>query len=330
MTVTTPPAIAALPTPPDPNDRATFNARAYPWSVAQQTFATEVSAVATNVAANATDAAASATAADLSKTAAASSATAAAGSATSADAARIAAQAAVASIPAGSINDTTTTTTSVWSSEKTAAELATKQATLVSGTNIKTINGNALPGSGNVAIPSGALVYLGSITANGAVTVDVTGLDTYGATYDRLVLIASNVRAAAVPNNELVVTMRDSGTWRTSGHVYNRTQRPGPGPVVTTYSPNMSGNANIPLCLLTNNSAADDASLRLDIHKPSATCRFEWAASSKHGATSASFEYVSGVAFHNLASAPLQGLRFALTYGGSIFGIFRLYGIANS
>lgn len=53
---TTPPSIAALPTPPDPNDRATFNTRAYPWSVAQQALATEVGAVAANVFSNATEA----------------------------------------------------------------------------------------------------------------------------------------------------------------------------------------------------------------------------------------------------------------------------------
>ena len=56
MPVTTPPTITALPTPPDPNDRATFNTRAYPWSVAQQTLATEVGAVAANVYGNATEA----------------------------------------------------------------------------------------------------------------------------------------------------------------------------------------------------------------------------------------------------------------------------------
>ena len=56
MPVITPPPIAAMPAPPDPNNRATFNTLAYPWSVAQQTFATQVGAVATNVAANATDA----------------------------------------------------------------------------------------------------------------------------------------------------------------------------------------------------------------------------------------------------------------------------------
>ena len=50
---TAPPTISALPTPPDPNDRSTFNARAYTWSVAQQTLATQVNAVAANVYANA-------------------------------------------------------------------------------------------------------------------------------------------------------------------------------------------------------------------------------------------------------------------------------------
>ena len=57
MAATAPPVITALPAPPDPNDRSTFNARAYPWSVAQQTLATEVGAVAANVYANATEAA---------------------------------------------------------------------------------------------------------------------------------------------------------------------------------------------------------------------------------------------------------------------------------
>lgn len=55
-----PPSITALPAPPDPSDRSTYNARAYPWSVAQQTLATEVAAVADNVFDNATEAAAAA------------------------------------------------------------------------------------------------------------------------------------------------------------------------------------------------------------------------------------------------------------------------------
>lgn len=60
---TAPPSITALPSAPDPNNRSTFNALAYPWSAALPTFGTEVSAVATNVKANADEAQADAVAA---------------------------------------------------------------------------------------------------------------------------------------------------------------------------------------------------------------------------------------------------------------------------
>jgi len=56
MAITAPPTITPLPTPPDPNDRSTFNSRAYPWSVALQPFSTELTAVANNVHTNALDA----------------------------------------------------------------------------------------------------------------------------------------------------------------------------------------------------------------------------------------------------------------------------------
>lgn len=61
MATIAPPSITALPSPPDPANRATFNTLAYPWSAALPTFSTEVSAVAVNVKANADDAATSST-----------------------------------------------------------------------------------------------------------------------------------------------------------------------------------------------------------------------------------------------------------------------------
>lgn len=60
MAATPPPIIRGLPLPPDPNDRSTFNARAYPWSLAQADLADDVGAVADNVYDNALDAAQSA------------------------------------------------------------------------------------------------------------------------------------------------------------------------------------------------------------------------------------------------------------------------------
>lgn len=87
MAVTAPPTITALPNPPDPNNRATFNTLAYPWSVAQQTLATEVGAVADNVYDNAIEAQTFATTATTQAgiaTTAASTATTQAGLATTA------------------------------------------------------------------------------------------------------------------------------------------------------------------------------------------------------------------------------------------------------
>lgn len=61
MAITAPTPIAALPAAPDPNDRATFNTRAYPWAAAQAVMVTETNAIAENVFNNATEAAALAT-----------------------------------------------------------------------------------------------------------------------------------------------------------------------------------------------------------------------------------------------------------------------------
>lgn len=63
------------------------------------------------------------------------------------------------------IDDLSTSTTSVWSSSRTATEIATKQATLVSGTNIKTVNGTSLLGSGDLVVSGG-----GGVTDHGALT----------------------------------------------------------------------------------------------------------------------------------------------------------------
>lgn len=55
-----------------------------------------------------------------------------------------------ATIPVGTINDTTTTSTATWSSSKIDTA---KQNTLVPGTNIKTINGASVLGSGDITTP---------------------------------------------------------------------------------------------------------------------------------------------------------------------------------
>lgn len=72
--VIVPPSITPLPPSPDPNDRATFNVRAYPWAAAQGVLATEVAAVSVNVYENAQSAASAAQDAEWSRDAAAAAA----------------------------------------------------------------------------------------------------------------------------------------------------------------------------------------------------------------------------------------------------------------
>ena len=74
MSVTVPPTIAALPTPPQTSDPSTFDARADALVAALPTLVTETNAVADNVYDNAVDAASNATAAASSANNAASSA----------------------------------------------------------------------------------------------------------------------------------------------------------------------------------------------------------------------------------------------------------------
>ena len=62
------------------------------------------------------------------------------------------------------IDDTTTNLTKTWSSQKISTDLNTKQPILVSGTNIKTINGMSVMGSGDIVV--GGSTDITSTTAN--------------------------------------------------------------------------------------------------------------------------------------------------------------------
>lgn len=143
MPVTTPPTVDALPTAPDPNDRSTFNSRAYPWAAALDAYGDQLEALGANVYANAVDAASSATAAAGSASSASTSATAADTAKVAAQLAKTQAEAAVASLPAGTLNDTITATDKAWSSSKVSTELTNERTATATLTN-KTISGAVL------------------------------------------------------------------------------------------------------------------------------------------------------------------------------------------
>lgn len=183
MSVTTPTLVSAGPSVPSSADpEATFDAAYEAFNTWERdTLRPGMNALATVTYDNAVDAAASASSASSSASTASGHASSASGSATLAQAwasqastpvsggvysakyyAEVA-QGALAVLPAGTINDATTTTSSVWSSSKVSTDLAGKASTasvaakqdaLVSGTSIKTVGGTSLLGSGDVPFPT--------------------------------------------------------------------------------------------------------------------------------------------------------------------------------
>jgi hypothetical protein len=65
------------------------------------------------------------------------------------------------------------------------------QPTLVSGTNIKTINGGSVLGSGDLTVGGGSWIFLSSVTASNSATVDIE--TTFSSTYDYYVIVANSV-----------------------------------------------------------------------------------------------------------------------------------------
>jgi hypothetical protein len=201
---TAPPTINALPAPPDPNDRGTFNTRAYPWSVAQQTLATEANALAANVYINAQDAAAQAqlaadnaalTAADAVETAADRVQTAADRVATGQDAAAAEASRIAASklnlgnkaappaadnqgdalLAGATYYDTTLTKWRVWTGAAWGDGIsAVAGVSSIGGqagaVSIKTINGASLLGAGDITLNTDAIRTPSNISPSAAAT----------------------------------------------------------------------------------------------------------------------------------------------------------------
>lgn len=176
MSITTPPSITALPTPPDPNDRATFNSRAYPWSVAQATLASEVSAVATNVYNNATEAQTKATAAAASE-----------GTATT--------QAGIATTKAG---EAAASAASALNAPGTSATSTTSQAIATGSKTVTIQTGKVFAVGQTVVLASAANVanqMIGQITAHnsgsGSLTVNVSAVGGSGTFADWIISLSA-------------------------------------------------------------------------------------------------------------------------------------------
>lgn len=230
MPVVIPPPIDALPPAPDPNNRATFNTLAYHWSAALPGFGAQVSAVGANVKANADDAALSAIAANVSKAAADADAVATAADRVQTGLDRVAASALVgpylgsqatdpatggggASLVSGNwyINTTTGfirayTMGGGWVNSVSAIAGVSSVNGNTGAVALKTINGEALTGSGNIL--TGASIFRSARTSNAALSAVDKGnlIDITSGTFTQ------TFAAAATLSDGWWCYLRNSGT----------------------------------------------------------------------------------------------------------------------
>lgn len=85
-------------------------------------------------------------------------------------------------------------------STATAASIATKQNTLVSGTNIKTVNGTSIVGSGNVVVAGGAELPINTTTANNVTTKEFTNR------YEYTCMVSFNRQVGVTINRYVTIT----------------------------------------------------------------------------------------------------------------------------
>jgi hypothetical protein len=198
----------------------------------------------------------------------------------------------------------------------------TLQAPATAGTTVLTLPST----SGTLAIGSGALVLLSTVTASNSATVDVE--TTFDSTYDVYKLIISGL--TVVSNGDtLMVRMKIGGTYLTTAtYVYHHSV---PTSVATTYAGTASNSDDAVYLASVGNAANRSANYEITIFNPSSTAfskSITW-----HGTTIRSgdgYATNSSGGAHNTGTAALTGIRIMGLSGNILAGKFRLYGLANS
>ena len=180
-----------------------------------------------------------------------------------------------------------------------------------------------------IAAAGGAVDYLGTVTANGAASADITGLETLGATYDRMFIVADAVNLNPSSGPEIRAFFQMGGSWPNSNYAYSTETR------LSTAEP-ASAQSNtggfIPICSAAAGGSLSPGSfgtqILVNIHRTTgAGGRIDWQSLGLN--SSLAFNAVQGVAQRSSSTQGLQGIRFAPSTG-TMFGVFRLYGIRKS
>lgn len=198
----------------------------------------------------------------------------------------------------------------------------------VSGTDIKTINGSSILGSGDLAVGGGSWIYLSTVTASGSSTVDIE--TTINSTYDQYVITASDIYwGGGNTDSILSCQLKIDGAYKTDAYYgVNLDYSSGAG----AYANTVSGAASAARILYSTSAADRLGAFQMVLFQPSNTTRRK-AFTSKgyiiYNAASSTPIRMDAVGYYSNSTGAITGVRF-LPATGTLYGTFRLYGIKNS
>jgi hypothetical protein len=196
------------------------------------------------------------------------------------------------------------------------------QPTLVSGTNIKTIGGQSVLGSGDLAVGGGSLVLLSTVTASAASTVVLTGIDS---TYDNYVLLGANITASTSSDISMQISSDGGGSYITSNYGGAFGYRNGSNFNIDSRINNSSFNISYSATLQTTSTGA----LKIDLFAPSSSSR-KLFLSSFFTINSSGPVYASNALWASYNGTDTYNTLKFFPTAGTFSGVFSLYGIKKS
>jgi hypothetical protein len=198
----------------------------------------------------------------------------------------------------------------------------------VSGTDIKTVNGTSLLGSGDVTVGGGSWIYLSTVTANNSATVDIE--TTFDSTYDMYVIVGSNILPATT-GADLYARLKVGGAYDTA----NNYRYVGESTTTSTYRGHYDNGSAQSDIRISNNSiytttTSDTGHILIYVSNPSSTSIRKYITWVGGGITDSGSLYKLQGTGINIATTALTGVRLYMHNGNMTSGTFRLYGIKNS
>ena len=198
------------------------------------------------------------------------------------------------------------------------------QAPLVSGTNIRTINGSSVLGSGDLVVGGGALIFISSITASAASTVSfTTGINS---TYDDYIVEVSNLGLGSTASLVFRISENNGSTYLTGNYFSNQNY---------LYAGTVGGQQkNADRGFVTNevyqlnSTTSSHISFRLCNVNATST-RKQFVTSASLSSAGAAVRDLSNAAY-TASSAAINAIQFFTDPSQTITGTFRLYGIKKS